>query len=243
MKLSIVIPAFNEERLLGGTLAAVKAAASGAFDPRSWAWEIVVCDNNSTDRTAEIAARSGARVVFEPVNQISRARNAGAAAARGEWLLFIDADSQPSAGLLGDLAAAVEAGRAIAGGSTIEMDREIAARWRIWVIGWNALSRLVRWAAGSFLFCRADAFRAVGGFGQDFFAAEEIDLSMRLKRHARSVGGRVVILTEHPLVTSARKLDLYSFGDHVRVFAQSILFPRRFLRSREACFLWYDGRR
>ena len=75
-------------------------SAAGAFVRRGWGVELIVCDNNSTDRTAEIARNAGARVVFEPVNQIARARNRGAAAATGDWLIFVDADSHPSAGLV-----------------------------------------------------------------------------------------------------------------------------------------------
>ena len=77
MRVSVVIPAFNEEKLLPATLAAVRAAA-GAFADRGWSWECVVCDNNPTDCTAELARAAGATVVFEPVNQIGRARDAGA---------------------------------------------------------------------------------------------------------------------------------------------------------------------
>src|SRR5687768_3226235 len=103
MKISIVIPAYNEEKLLPATLESVQAAAAG-FGARGWEHEIIVCDNNSSDRTAEIARAKGARVVFEPINQIGRARNSGAAAASGDWLIFIDADSHPSRELLSDVA-------------------------------------------------------------------------------------------------------------------------------------------
>jgi glycosyltransferase involved in cell wall biosynthesis len=89
LKLSVVVPAFNEEKLLAATLRHIRAGLHG-FDQNGWATELVVCDNNSTDRTARVARSAGARVVFEPVNQISRARNAGAAAAVGDWLLFVD---------------------------------------------------------------------------------------------------------------------------------------------------------
>ncbi|MFA6317176.1 MAG: glycosyltransferase, partial [Elusimicrobiota bacterium] len=92
MKLSIVIPAFNEEKLLASCLRSVQAALATGLRP-GWASEVVVCDNNSTDKTPEIARAEGAQVVFEPHNQISRARNTGAKAASGDWLLFIDADS------------------------------------------------------------------------------------------------------------------------------------------------------
>src|SRR5262245_66406239 len=95
MTISIVVPAFNEARGLAATLASIRRAAA-AFDARGWRHELIVCDNNSTDATGAIARDAGAIVVFEPVNQISRARNAGAGRASGNWLLFIDADSHPS---------------------------------------------------------------------------------------------------------------------------------------------------
>ena len=101
MNLSVIIPAFNEERLIGETLRQVKAAVA-VFSRRAWQTEIIVCDNNSTDGTAALARAAGAQVVFEPVNQIARARNCGAAAATGDWLVFIDADSHPSAELLAE---------------------------------------------------------------------------------------------------------------------------------------------
>src|ERR1043165_7548987 len=76
LKISFVIPAFNEERLIGETLRHVKQGAE-ALENRGCSCEIIVCDNNSKDRTAEIARAAGATVVFEPINQIARARNRG----------------------------------------------------------------------------------------------------------------------------------------------------------------------
>ncbi|MEI6782317.1 MAG: glycosyltransferase, partial [Verrucomicrobiota bacterium] len=120
MNLSVIIPAFNEERLIGETLRQVKAAVA-VFSRRAWQTEIIVCDNNSTDGTAALARAAGAQVVFEPVNQIARARNSGAAAASGDWLVFIDADSHPSAELFAEVAEQIEMGRCLAGGSTMRL--------------------------------------------------------------------------------------------------------------------------
>ena len=105
LKLSVVVPAFNEERLLAATLGSIRSAAL-SFDG-AWSWELIVCDNNSTDRTAEIARAAGATVVFEPINQIARARNRGAAAATGDWLIFVDADSYPTRELLEEVRKAI----------------------------------------------------------------------------------------------------------------------------------------
>src|SRR6266404_2621669 len=103
MKISVVVPAYNEEKLITDCLRSIRAAGAAFNEPAAESrgtchasLELIVCDNNSTDRTAELARAEGAMVVFEPVNQIGRARNTGAAAATGDWLIFIDADSQPS---------------------------------------------------------------------------------------------------------------------------------------------------
>jgi glycosyltransferase involved in cell wall biosynthesis len=241
LKVSVVVPAFNEERLLAGSLAAIRAAM-GAFDEVGWESELIVCDNNSSDRTAEIARACGATVVFEPVNQIARARNAGAAQASGAWLLFIDADSYPGIELLRDTVAAIRSERCLAGGATVAFETRDRLMW-LWIAIWNRLSRTLRWAAGSYLFCEAAAFREIGGFDAALYAAEEIDLSGRLKRLARKRGREVVILRGHPLRTSDRKTRLYSAGEHFAFLLRFLLFGRRALRNRDACHVWYDGRR
>ena len=240
--ISIIIPAFNEEKLLGSSLQAVKAAAE-AFTTAGLAWELVVCDNNSTDRTAEVARSEGATVVFEPVNQIGRARNTGAAAASGRWLLFIDADSRPSRELLKDAARLTRRSDVLLAGATVTLDE---APWgvRLFCGVWNAASRMRKLVAGSFILVRTAAFREVGGFDLRFFAGEEIDLALRLqKRVGRRDKQRTVILHRHPLVTSGRKLRLYRKSEMGRFLLKSLLHPMKATTSRDDCNLWYDGRR
>jgi len=241
MKVSIVVPAFNEERGLAASLRSIRRAAA-ALAGFGWSSEVIVCDNNSTDRTAAIARAEGADVVFEPVNQISRARNAGADRATGDWLVFIDADSHPTAALFVDMANAVRSGRCIAGGSTVRVDvAQLGPTFIVTV--WNAISRVTRWAAGSFVFCEASAFRELGGFSLELYAAEEIELFRRFKRLARRRGRRVVILHRHPLVTSGRKARLYSAREGITFMIRTILQRGRTLRSAAECYQWYDGRR
>lgn len=241
VKISIVVPAFNEERLIGGSLDQIKSA-SGTFSKIGWEVELIVCDNNSTDRTAEIARASGAIVVFEPINQIARARNSGAAAASGDWLIFVDADSHPGAELFADAAAAIQSGKCLAGGATIQLDEKYFVAGIITHL-WNLTSRWKRLLAGAFIFCEADAFRKLGGFSIEFFCAEELELSQRLKKLAGETRKQVVILHRHPLVTSARKMRLYSPWDHLRFLFRAIFDTRRAMGSRESAHMWYDGRR
>src|SRR5258706_9050958 len=241
MRISIVVPAFNEEKLLAQSLATIRAAST-AFAQRGWDVELIVCDNNSTDGTAAIAREAGASVVFEPLNQISRARNAGAAHARGDWIVFVDADSWPTPELFDEAAQAIESGDCLAGGATLRYDID-RLDVRIPLAMWNAVSRLMKWAAGSFMFCEASAFREVGGFSQTLYAAEEVDFFRRLKKLARAKRRRIVVLHRHPLRTSARKAKLYTWRDMGRFLVRMAASRGQSLRSRDECQPWYDGRR
>jgi glycosyltransferase involved in cell wall biosynthesis len=224
--LSIIIPAHNEEVLLAATLDALAIAVRDAgIDV-----EIVVVDDGSTDRTAEIAQSRGARVVAVDVRQIAAARNAGARAARGDLLLFVDADTIVPAPLLRDAVAALGGG-AVGGGAGVAFDAA-APRWAhraVASVSW--VLRTARWAAGCFVFARRDAFERVGGFDERYFASEEIHLSRALKRH-----GRFVILPGR-VITSARKAEQYSLW-------RSLWLTLRMarpgsLKRREGLEFWY----
>jgi glycosyltransferase involved in cell wall biosynthesis len=242
MKLSIIIPAFNESKLLASTLASVREARE-AVHRAGWSSEVIVCDNNSTDGTAEIARANGAdAVVFEPVNQIGRARNAGAAAATGHWFLFIDADSNPSYGLLSAMMDEILSGRVLAGGSTVTMN-SMDPRARLGATAWNMVSRLGRLIAGSFLFVEAGVFRELGGFDCRFYAGEELDFVKRLRPAARRSGKKIVIIASAPLLTSDRKLHLYSPFEILSLLVRAAFRPWKTLTDKRSCELWYDGRR
>src|ERR1043166_4529965 len=241
MKISIVVPAFNEEKLLPASLRSIKAAAK-SFHSRGWETELIVCNNNSTDRTAEVAQAEGALTVFEPVNQIARARNAGAAAANGDWIVFVDADSQPSRELFADAADAMIDGKFLGGGVTMKLDEFfLGMSFLTWL--WNWTSRIRKWCAGSFIFCEASAFRAIGGFSSELFVSEELDFSKRLGAFGKTKIKRLIILHRHPLLTSARKMRLYSHRDYLRLFWKFFSSQGAAAKDRDACHIWYDGRR
>jgi glycosyltransferase involved in cell wall biosynthesis len=241
VKISVIVPAFNEEKLIASTLRTINSARR-AFDQAGWQSEVVVCDNNSTDRTSEIAKAEGAVVVFEPINQIARARNKGAEAATGDWFVFVDGDSHPSAELFSDVIEQIQSGKCLAGGSTVKLDD---ASWAARMItgGWNRLSRWKRWLAGSFIFCSAETFRGMGGFSRELFAGEELELSKRFHKLAKEQGKSVIILDRHPLVTSGRKVKLYTPWEHIRFIGKTVLSAGKTLKTRESCPVWYDGRR
>ena len=98
--LSVIIPAWNEERLISRTIASLRRAMAVYECERGAIAEILVVDNNSSDRTGAIAQQGGATVVFEPVNNIGKARNTGVKAATGKYLAFCDADNEVTENLL-----------------------------------------------------------------------------------------------------------------------------------------------
>jgi len=230
---SIVIPAYNEEDLLPATLDALAEAMQTIDAPG----EIVVVDNNSTDATAQIAEARGARVVFEPVNQIARARNAGAAAAAHDRLLFVDADTLIPVDVLRQALANLASGSCCGGGVLVEFDTAGRPGARSLVRFWNWLSLRNRWAAGCFVYCRRDAFDAAGRFSERVYASEEIWLSRRLGRWGRKHGMTFEIIIDPPVRTSNRKL----VEQPVRAFLTFVLvtlFPFA-IWFRPLCGLWY----
>ena len=239
--LSVVVPAFNEEKLLPGTLAAVADAVRGA-GYTAQEWELRVADNASTDRTAALAREAGASVVHESRRQIARARNAGARDARGRWLLFVDADTQPSSGLLCATRTLMESGRCCGAGALIQ-GRGSPPAVRAMIGAWNLISRTLTMACGAYVLCRADAFRELGGFNEELYAAEELDLSRRLRRWGAPRGLRFEIVRDAKLDTSLRKLELYSARELAGMAVRGLLQPRRALRDPRFLGHWYDGRR
>lgn len=230
--LSFVVPAYNEERLLGATLEAIHAAAREV----GISYEIVVADDASTDATASIASAAGARVVTVEHRKISATRNSGARLAAGERLIFVDADTLVNAAVVRAALAALDGG-AVGGGAEVAFDAS-APRWgHVTIRAVIGFMRLWRWAAGCFIFCTREAFEAVGGFDERQFAAEEIVLSGALKRR-----GRFVILRES-VTTSSRKFDFHSPWQTLSMIVRLGLRGFSGSRRRDLTGFWYDGKR
>lgn len=231
---SVIVPAYNEEAYLGHTLDALRQAM--ATIPLKG--EVVVTDNNSTDATAEIAAASGAKVVFEPVNQISRARNAGARQAVGRYLVFIDADTAVTPALLQTALDNLESGSCCGGGAGVDMDGPISRGARSVVNFWNFVSRTFRLAAGCFVYCRRDDFEACGGFSEKVYAGEEVWLSAALKRLGRKTKRKFIIIRQPMAITSGRKLRWFNTMQHLLLLIILGFFPY-LLRFKRVAWYWY----
>jgi glycosyltransferase involved in cell wall biosynthesis len=230
--ISFVIPAYNEERYLGATIAAIHDAMTDV----GARYEIVVADDASTDGTAVVAANCGARVVRVEKRQIAATRNAGAQAAHGGTLIFVDADTHVNAAAVRAAIAAL--GQGFVGGGARVRFHGSAPRWsRAVMAATSASMQRMRLAAGCFIFCTRADFEAVGGFDERHFAAEEIWLSHALKRR-----GRFVVVDE-VVTTSPRKVETRSLWDFVVLMAGLSLRGLRGVRRRESTSFWYDGKR
>ena len=232
---ALIIPAWNEAGLIVSCIESAQTSMNAL--PQSG--QLIVVDNNSTDNTAQLAAAAGAQVVFEPVNQIARARNAGANAASAYMLVFVDADSYVNPALLSAAIESVQSNRVVGGGALITGDRAAGAMIAICIGGWNSASRLFKLAAGCFVFCRTDAFTEIGGFSQKRYAGEELVLSRRLRRWGKQHDMKFHIITEHRIKTSLRKLDWYTPGKMIKQYLVALL-PGA-LSSKRLMSTWYDS--
>ena len=230
--ISFVIPAHNEEALIGRTIRSIHGAAA----PLGLAYEVVVADDDSDDATGAIARRLGARVTRVAHRQIAAARNSGARAASGDVLVFVDADTVVTPGALRATVRAMDRG-AVYGGAEVRWDGDIPF-WtrpilRVMLIAYA----IVGVASGAYLYARRDAFDAVGGFDEALFAAEEADICFRLRRRGRHAWVRT------PVVTSGRKLRAYSTRELLSEIVRLGAGGRRAVTSRDGLDIWYAPRR
>jgi len=200
--ISVVIPARNEERLIGECLESIRVAAI----PYPGPVEVVVVLNRCSDRTEQIAHRFGAQTIREDARNLAKIRNAGARAAVGEILVTIDADSRMSPCTIAAIERALSSGSTVGGGTVIRPHRRSpginATLWlfRLWT--------LISGVSGGLCWCRRQDFTAIGGFNENLVSAEDIDFARRLKAYGKSVRRPFSTLPGAYIVTSCRKFDV-----------------------------------
>jgi glycosyltransferase involved in cell wall biosynthesis len=230
--ISFVVPAYDEERLLGATLGAIHATARACGE----AYEVIVADDASSDRTAEVAAAHGARVVSVAHRQIAATRNSGARASSGERLIFVDADTIVDEAVVRAALAALRSG-AVGGGAAVRMDGVLPLYARIVTPLLVRVFRFAGFACGCFVFCTRAAFEAAGGFDETMFGAEELTFSRALQRQ-----GRFVVLRE-AVTTSGRKVRTHSGWEILGFLGRLAIRGPSSVRRRSGMDLWYGKRR
>lgn len=178
VRLSVVIPAREEEETIEPTIR--------QFDALSIPHEVIVSDGASSDRTAEVARSAGARVVIAQsgVRSPSKQRNDGARAARGEFILFVDATV-----ILPDINAFLtkslehfEDPRVVGLAVAQWIYPEIATRTDRLMLGiTNRILRIQTIGSGKFVLTRKSAFDTLGGYRENLMTREDGDFFIRLK--------------------------------------------------------------
>ncbi len=239
--LSIVIPAFNEEKLLAHSLSQLIKSCNASSTLKD-SYEIIVCDNNSTDATPDIARELGCEVIFEPVNQISLARNTGARIAKGEWLLFLDADSWPSKELMQDVTSVFAAPQIIGCGSTIRIVD--GPKWYKFILeSKNWSMRIWKWSFGAFILCRRNAFTNIGGFLKEHFFFEELEFIKRLKKYGKTNKQKFVVFSKNPYSSSGRKAESTDLWYWIKFAFKFVIRPKQLVRDKEFAKSWYNVKR
>lgn len=229
--ISFVIPAHNEQSLIERTVTAIRTAA----DELALLHEIIVVNDSSTDDTGRVAAASGADVIDVAFRQIAATRNAGANATSGEILFFVDADTVINAEAI-QAALEILRGRAVGGGCVFTFDGVLPAWARFMYPIAVFLSRRLNLVGGCCLFCRRDAFDAVGGFDENYFAAEEAAFIQALKRIGRFE------IPEPTVITSGRKLHAYSSWEILSPAYRWLIRGPQTFQQREGLDIWYGPR-
>jgi glycosyltransferase involved in cell wall biosynthesis len=247
---SFIIPAHNEEALIGRTIDAIVAACAGvagiapsgraaAGDVPGPAYEIIVADDASTDRTAEIARGKGVQVVQVNHRKIAATRNSGARAATGDVLVFVDADTFISGPVLAAAIAAIDRG-AVGGGAAVSFDGSIPFYGRALLRVFLFAFRHLRFTGGCFLFCTRQAFDAAGGWNESVYAGEELYLCAALKKFK---GRRRFVILREAVLTSGRKLRTHTVSEVLGVFVRIAIRGPKAVQTREGLDLWYAERR
>lgn len=231
-KISVVIPARNEEKNLPKLVASLRKSAENA----GVSFETVVVVNRSTDRTEEVARELGLRVVSSSAKNLSAIRNLGIRSAGGEIIITVDADNTVSENMFPSILRALE-NPIVGGGVLIKPERYslgiIASMFMLLPV---ALYHRI--TAGLFFFPKSH-WEAIQGFDESLSSAEDIDFAVRLKRYGRSRGLPYRNLLRASITTSCRKFDV--LGDWY--FVKNIPLVVRLLRGRsqkDADAIWYD---
>jgi glycosyltransferase involved in cell wall biosynthesis len=204
VKISVIIPAYNEENYLPATLRAIGAAADNL--PH----ELIVVDNESTDRTGQIARDFGSKVVSENERNIAKVRNAGAKNARGTVLIFIDADTIVPPTLFQKIADSMKNEKCFGGAVAVGYE-QFQRKWvRFYLLGWRFWEGFFNMKQGAAQFCRKDVFEKLDGYDEKIFVGEDVEFYWRLSKFAKNNNGVLSFIENPKVITSARKFDRMS---------------------------------
>jgi glycosyltransferase involved in cell wall biosynthesis len=242
MRFSVIIPAYNEERYLPRLLDSIAVAGSNYSGGKDEI-EVIVADNDSTDRTAEVATLHSARVVHVAKRRIAAARNGGARAARGEILCFIDAGSAIDPQTFEVIDEAMKSERYVWGVTGARMERMSLP---LFITHWMFMPMVLLTGLDTGLsFCRSEDFEIVGGYDETRLYAEDVLFPLALRRLGRSRGQRLARLPRVKALACTRKFDQFGDWHYFWMMGHAVksLITGNWHDEKLASRYWYDSGR
>jgi len=240
-KVSVIIPAKNEESYIKSGLSAISVAKSefNKHYPNS-AVEVILADNCSTDKTVEVCYGLVDKIITTDAHSIAGVRNAGAAAATGEILIFIDADSQMHYNTFVYIYELLANTDISAGCPEVLADCKLNYMWSFCLKLLNLYFKIIN-SGGGLYFCRVEDFKAIGGFNENLYAGEDLDFVKRIKKQLKTSGFRFKAVGSIPILTSMRKLKFIELRKILGKFIKYLIFGNKVLTKRaEWVDIWYN---
>jgi glycosyltransferase involved in cell wall biosynthesis len=242
IRISLVIPAHNEERYLPRLLDSLDTARE-RWRRGADAMEVIVADNVSTDETANIARERSCRVVLVEERRIATVRNGGASIADGEILCFVDADSEVHPDTFNAIEDSLATGKIVAGATGVRMER-----WSLGIAVTYAIFMPMVWLTRmdtGVVFCRREDFETIGGYDERRFFAEDVQLLWDLRQIGRKRRQRLTRLRTVKALGSTRKFDTHGdwhyLSDLFSLVPKMLWSPRA--TSKFANKYWYGEQR
>ncbi len=198
MKISVVLPTLNEEKYIESTLFHIRKMKP---------FEIIVADSHSKDKTREIAKKYGAKVVLCPRKNAAIGRNAGGRKARGDVILFLDADSIVFPNMLETLENDFK-DKKVAGwtcsiyGFTPKWSEQLMYNMANQLINFLTMTMKKPHAAGICIAVRREVFNKLNGFNENLKVMEDHDFAKRTKKY-----GNFIFSKDTCVFTSARRIE------------------------------------
>jgi len=236
MSISVIVPAYNEERYLGETLKNIQKAKEFLLRKDSVPTEIIVVDNGSTDSTSDIALATGARIVRETKHNVARVRNAGASVAKGNVLVFIDADTIVPDELLWRINQ-VMASPSCFGGAVDTDYRPAKTLVKIYLQLWRMLGKLAGMAQGATQFCRREVYVSLLGYDESLYMGEDVEFHWRLKQFAKRQDANGFFIQDIRVTPSTRRFDQWPLWR--TLICTNPFYVLAFRRNERAWRGWY----
>ncbi len=224
MRVSVIIPALNEEQYIEATLRSLRK------QDFKGSWELIVADGHSSDKTVPISKKYCDKIVTETTRTIAAGRQAGARASSGELLLFTDADSLADPQWISRMARAFDDPQVAAAFGMIEpleggFVEKLFLHWSVLIAAslFNLLG--LDYVYGSNLAMRRTAFDVIGGFNIYLHTAEDTDVIHRIRKQ-----GKIIFVPDATVRYSTRRIRKWGYPKylwfHTKNFFEMFLFKK-----------------